>query len=147
MGLPGIDWNTLVAAAREVRERAYAPYSCYAVGAALLSGSGRVYTGCNVENASYGLAICAERAAVAAMIADGERTIRAIAIVTDGPTPGPPCGMCRQVLTEFADDLPIHLASAMGGALARTTSLAKLLPDAFRPQILQAASKSKSQPP
>ena len=140
---PSIDWNSLVSAAREARERAYAPYSSYSVGAALLSSSGRIYTGCNVENASYGLSICAERAAIAAMVADGERSVRAIAIVTDGPTPGPPCGMCRQVLAEFADDVPIHLASAQPGALARTTSLAKLLPDPFRPQLLHDATASK----
>ena len=137
--LPAIDWSSLVAAAREVREHAYAPYSSYPVGAALLSGSGRIYTGCNVENASYGLALCAERSAVAAMIAAGERTIRAIAIVTDGPIPGPPCGMCRQVLAEFADDVPVHLASAQAGAMARTTSLSKLLADPFRPQMLRTS--------
>jgi len=88
--MPAIDWTSLVAAAREVREHAYAPYSQYQVGAALLSGSGRIYIGCNVENASYGLALCAERSAIAAMIADGERTIRAIAIVTDVLWPGRP---------------------------------------------------------
>jgi cytidine deaminase len=135
--LPAIDWTSLVAAAREVREHAYAPYSQYQVGAALLSGSGRIYAGCNVENASYGLALCAERAAIAAMISDGERTIRAIAIVTDGPVPGPPCGMCRQVLAEFADDVPVHLASAQAGSMARTTSLSKLLADPFRPHMLR----------
>jgi cytidine deaminase len=135
--LPSIDWNSLVTAAREAREHAYAPYSNYAVGAALLSGSGQIYTGCNVENASYGLCLCAERSAVAAMIATGERSIRAIAIVTDGPMPGPPCGMCRQVLAEFADDVPVHLASAQAGSLARTTSLSKLLADPFRPSMLR----------
>jgi cytidine deaminase len=135
--LPSIDWNILVTAAREAREHAYAPYSNYQVGAALLSGSGQIFTGCNVENASYGLCLCAERSAVAAMIATGERAIRAIAIVTDGPVPGPPCGMCRQVLAEFADDLPVHLASAQAGSLARTTSLSKLLADPFRPAMLR----------
>lgn len=134
--LASIDWNTLVTAAREAREHAYAPYSNYAVGAALVSGTGQIYTGCNVENASYGLCLCAERSAVAAMIVAGERSIRAIAIVTDGPLPGPPCGMCRQVLAEFADDLPVHLASAQAGSLARTTSLSKLLADPFRPGML-----------
>jgi cytidine deaminase len=135
--LPAIDWTALVTAAREVRQHAYAPYSSYQVGAALLSGSGSIYTGCNVENASYGLALCAERSAVAAMVAAGERTIRAIAVVTDGPVPGPPCGMCRQVLAEFADDVPVHLASAQAGSMARTTSLSKLLADPFRPQMLK----------
>jgi len=134
--VPSIDWNILVTAAREAREHAYAPYSNYAVGAALLSGTGQIFTGCNVENASYGLCLCAERSAVAAMVAAGERAIRAIAVVTDGPVPGPPCGMCRQVLAEFADDVPVHLASAQAGSLARTTSLSKLLADPFRPGML-----------
>jgi cytidine deaminase len=71
------------------------------------------------------------------MVAAGERTIRAIAVVTDGPVPGPPCGMCRQVLAEFADDVPVHLASAQAGSMARTTSLSKLLADPFRPQMLK----------
>lgn len=134
---PTIDWNILVTAAREARERAYAPYSNFAVGAAVLSGSGRVYTGCNVENVSYGLSICAERAAVFSMVADGERSIRAIAVVTDLQVPGSPCGACRQVLAEFGDDFPIHLASAQAGAMARTTSISKLLADPFKPTMLQ----------
>jgi len=138
---PSIDWNSLVAAAREVREHAYAPYSNYRVGAAILGGAGRVYTGCNVENVSYGLTICAERSAISAMIADGERIIRAIAIVTDGPVRVSPCGACRQVLTEFAEDLPIHLASAQAGVMARTTSLAKLLAEPFRPGMLLTSDK------
>ena len=131
-----IDWSVLVQAAKEAREHAYAPYSNYQVGAAILCSSGSVFVGCNVENASYGLAICAERAAVAAMISAGERSIRAIAIVTSGAEPGPPCGMCRQVLSEFAEDIPVHLASATPGSMARTTSLARLMPDPFRPSML-----------
>jgi cytidine deaminase len=132
-----IDWSVLVQAAKEAREHAYAPYSNYQVGAAILCSNGAIFVGCNVENASYGLAICAERSAVSAMIAAGERSIRAIAIVTSGPEPGPPCGMCRQVLSEFAEDIPVHLASASPGSMARTTSLARLLPDPFRPTMLE----------
>ncbi|MCU0690785.1 MAG: cytidine deaminase [Polyangiaceae bacterium] len=137
-----VNWDALVDAAREVQQLAYAPYSNFRVGAAVLGGSGLVFTGCNVENASYGLCLCAERSAIAAMIAHGERSPRAIAVVTEGPTPSPPCGMCRQVLAEFAEDLPIYLVSATPGAFARTTSLSKLLPEAFRPHMLPSGPGS-----
>jgi cytidine deaminase len=133
---PAIDWDALVDAAKEVRGNAYAPYSGFGVGAAVLAGSGRIFTGCNVENASYGLCICAERVAIGTMIASGEREIRAIAVVTGAPTPTPPCGMCRQVLAEFAQDVPVYLASTTSGTMARATSLSKLLPDAFRGDML-----------
>jgi len=141
-----IDWNLLVQAAREARAKAYAPYSAFHVGAAVLGASGRIYVGCNVENASYGLAICAERAAICAMIADGERSVRAIAVVTEGAVPSPPCGMCRQVLAEFAEDLPVHLVSETPGVIPRTTSLAKLLPEAFRPDMLTNPPASGGRP-
>lgn len=144
--MPSIDWDNLVNAARAVREHAYAPYSSYSVGAALLSGSGRVYTGCNVENASYGLSICAERVAVAAMVADGERTIRALVVMTGGDAPGPPCGMCLQMLVEFADDIPIHLASTRPGVLTRATSLSKLLPEPFHARLLKGIREHKNSP-
>jgi cytidine deaminase len=122
----------LVAAARAAREHAYAPYSKYKVGAALLTKSGAVFTGCNVENASYGGTVCAERNAIGAMVAAGERDPIAIAVATGGPRPGSPCGFCRQVLREFARDMPIALVAEHGGHLARRdTTLAKLLPDAF----------------
>ncbi len=125
--------DRLVEAAIAVRERAYAPYSRYAVGAAIESSSGRVYVGCNVENASYGATICAERGAIAQMVAAGERTPVACAVVTGGPSPGTPCGICRQVLYELADDLPVALVAI--GARKRTrhdTTLAALLPMGFR---------------
>jgi len=131
-----IDWDALIDAATEAHEHAYAPYSGFPVGAAILCASGRIVAGCNVENASYGLSICAERAAVTRMIAEGEREMRAIAIVTGADAPTPPCGLCRQTLAEFATDLPVYLASRKPGTLARTTSLAKLLPDAFRGDML-----------
>ncbi|HPY19112.1 MAG TPA: cytidine deaminase [Polyangiaceae bacterium] len=131
-----IDWDALVDAATDARSNAYVPYSTFPVGAAILTGSGRIVVGCNVENASFGLCICAERVAVDTMVASGEREIRAIAVVTGAPSPTPPCGMCRQVLAEFAQDIPIHLASTVPGTMARTTSLAKLLPDAFRGDML-----------
>lgn len=94
--------EVLIAAARAVRAQAYAPYSQFAVGAALLDEDGRVFSGANVENASYSLTICAERAAVVAAVSQGARRLQAIAIVSI--TGAPPCGACRQVLSEFADD-------------------------------------------
>ena len=118
----------LVAAARAVREHAYAPYSAFAVGAALLCEDGSVVSGCNVENASYGLSQCAERVAVASAVASGKRRFSALAVV--GPPEGvtAPCGACRQVLAEFAPALRVLYGS--GAALERTT-LAELLPLAF----------------
>lgn len=112
-------WLLLVDAAARARARAYAPYSGYAVGAAILAPDGAIFAGCNVENASYGLALCAERNAVAHLIAAGRTRIAAIAVITPGSEAGRPCGLCRQTLSEFADDdLPIGLAVA-GDALPR----------------------------
>ncbi|MGH7272458.1 MAG: cytidine deaminase [Polyangiaceae bacterium] len=122
-------------AAQTARSRAYAPYSRYRVGAALLTRRGAIYSGCNVENATYGATLCAERAAVAAMIAAGDRAPIACAIVTAGPRPGTPCGICRQVLAEFARDMKILAVAedARGRVLARKSArLSDLLPQAFR---------------
>jgi cytidine deaminase len=120
----------LVAAARAVRKRAYAPYSKFHVGAAVLDEKGRVHVGCNVENASYGLAICAERNAVAAAVAAGARAVRAIAVVTPTRPVGTPCGACRQVLAELArPDAPVLLAGPTGTAEA--TTVGALLPRGF----------------
>jgi len=99
--------KNLIAAACEARHRAYAPYSKFQVGAALLTKDGRTFTGCNVENASYGLTLCAERVAVGNAIAAGSKDFAALAIATSGGST--PCGACRQVLAEFCDDLPILL--------------------------------------
>jgi cytidine deaminase len=124
--------RALLTAARAVRRRAHAPYSRFTVGAAVLDDAGRIHAGCNVENASYGLTICAERNAVAAAVAAGARSLRAVAIVTRERRPAAtPCGACRQVLAEFADDnLPLLLAGPTGDA--REERLGTLLPQAFR---------------
>ena len=121
----------LIEAARAVRANAHAPYSRYQVGAAVRAASGKIYVGANVENASYGLALCAERSAVAAAISAGEKRLSAVAVVTSTSPPAAPCGMCRQVLAEFADDaLPIALCNDAG---ERTdTTLGAILPHAFR---------------
>jgi cytidine deaminase len=129
-----IDWEGLVAAAAAARERAYAPYSRFLVGAALLDDEGRVHPGANVENASYGLAVCAERSAIFAAVSRGVRRFVALAVVTDLTPPATPCGACRQVLREFAPDLRIVTANPAGER--RFTDLATLLPDSFGPEAL-----------
>ena len=122
----------LIAAAREAATRAYCPYSHFTVGAALLTDDDRIFAGSNVENASYGLTICAERAALFAAVNAGARRFHALAIVGGARTPATPCGACRQVLTEFCDDhLPILCATRTGAKVTQTT-LGDLLPHAFR---------------
>lgn len=122
----------LIEAACAAREQAYAPYSNYAVGAALLLADGRIITGCNVENASYGLSNCAERTAVFKMVSEGTREFVAAAVCTENG--GSPCGACRQVLTEFAGDVPILLTDHQGDF--RETTTHTLLPDHFGPEHL-----------
>jgi cytidine deaminase len=121
-------WKALKHAAMKVRTHAYAPYSGFTVGAAVQSKSGAVFTGCNVENASYGATICAERAAMAAAVAAGEHELVALAIASGAKSPTPPCGVCRQSLAELAPSLPIR--SYTGDAQAEY-DLSSLLPDAF----------------
>ena len=101
----------LVQQALDVREKAYAPYSEFPVGAVLLGKSGQIYTGCNVENISYGLTICAERMAIFKAISEGEREFEAVAIVADMEEPVPPCGACRQVLAEFSPNMTVIMAN------------------------------------
>ena len=128
-----MDYQDLIAKAMEAREKAYVPYSLFAVGAALLAQSGRVYTGCNVENASYGLSICAERTAVFKAVSEGERDFEAIAVVTEnGVTP---CGACRQVLMEFGEDIQVIVADETGAY--RVFGLQELLPEAFNSEDLE----------
>jgi cytidine deaminase len=125
-----MDPDGLLAAARAAQRQAHAPFSGFAVGAALLSADGRLFIGCNVENRSFGLSLCAERAAVAAAIAAGARSFRAVAVVTDADPPAAPCGMCRETLAEFCGpELAIHLAGA-GGA-RRDTTLGDIFPEPF----------------
>lgn len=123
-------WAALKAAALSVQARAYVPYSNYRVGAALLTASGEVIAGCNVENATYGATCCAERNAVFAAVAQGYTEFRAVAVVTNGDDPGTPCGICRQVLAEFGTDMEV-LCFTPEGAEARYF-LSELLPHAFR---------------
>jgi cytidine deaminase len=136
-----VDEDRLLAAARQARARAYAPYSRYRVGAALLTKAGRVFSGCNVENATYGATLCAERSAIAAMVSAGDRDPVACVVVTSGQKgggPGSPCGICRQVLSEFAPD-PNKMKVLMVAEDARgritgkkAARLSALLPLAFR---------------
>jgi cytidine deaminase len=123
----------LIARALLAREFAYAPYSDYPVGAALLTSSGRVYLGANIENAAYSLTICAERVAVFKAITEGEADFSAIAVVTSNG--GSPCGSCRQVLREFAPNIPVYIGDQAGNY--RETTVAQLLPDSFGPEFLE----------
>lgn len=132
--MEGFDRQALIAAARMAREQAYAPYSGYRVGAALLGRSGRVYTGCNVENAVYPLCTCAERVAVVKAISEGEREFVALAVVTENGAS--PCGSCRQTLREFGEHLSVLIADGAGAY--RETPLSRLLPESFSAADLAA---------
>jgi len=127
------EYQALVERARALREHAYAPYSGFSVGAALLTDAGRIFDGTNVENASYGLAICAERTAAVSAIAGGHRTFRAIAIAGPPSATVVPCGACRQFLSEFNPTLIVLYSTPDGVA---TTTLDRLLPSAFGPDDL-----------
>ena len=124
------DLRALVERAAKARQSAYAPYSGFLVGAAVLSVSGAAYSGCNVENASYGLTMCAERVAAFPAVAAGEQRLSTIAVVGDLETPLPPCGACRQVLAELGPEATVVMANLDGKALV--ASMEELLPLAFR---------------
>ena len=131
-----IPWPELFAAAASARANAYAPYSKFEVGAAVYVEGDQIASGCNVENASYGLSVCAERNAIACAISRyGRRRLLALAIVTDTPEPSPPCGVCRQVMAEFAKpDLPVRCRNVEGKE--RRFTLGRLLPHAFSSRYL-----------
>lgn len=130
------DLDALFAAARAAQARAYAPYSRFSVGAALLSDDGAVHAGCNVENAAYPSGSCAEQGAISAMVAGGGRAIRAILVIGDGPEPVTPCGACRQRIREFAAPGALVVIADAAGIRARFT-LEELLPVSFGPANLQ----------
>ncbi len=130
MKQPEIDWDSLVEAAIEARERAYAPYSNFLVGAALLTKDGAVFRGCNVENASYGLSLCAERTAIVRAVAESQRDFVAIAVAA---TPlATPCGACRQFLAEFGLGIQVASIDVDNRTQVKRWSIAELLPESFR---------------
>ena len=124
-----VDYTVLVAQAMEARSRAYCPYSGFAVGAAVLGASARVFLGCNIENAAYSATICAERTALVSAYAAGERQIVALAVVAETPGPVSPCGVCRQVLLELAPGCAVALANTHGALFLTTPQ--ELLPGGF----------------
>lgn len=128
-------------AARAVAKASYSPYSKFRVGTAVLAGSGRIYSGCNVENASYGLCNCAERTAIFTAAAAGERKLRAVVVYTPTPTPTMPCGACRQVINEFGPRAIV--ISVCNSAKRNETTLPALLSDAFGPENLIKGSSRK----
>jgi len=140
--MPSLPPEDLLEAARSALRQAYAPYSGFRVGAAIRTASGGIFAGCNVENASYPVSLCAERGAIAAAILAGEREITEVLIVSDSPDPCPPCGMCRQALWEFGPDLLVHLVGRDGDS--RTLSLRTLLPEAFGPSSLDGFPGGRS---
>src|ERR1051325_3232616 len=126
----------MIALARKAMERAYAPYSKFRVGAVVRGANGKLYAGCNVENAAYPQGICAEVAAIAAMISDGEHCIAEVAVMGEGGTLITPCGGCREHLREFAaETVPVHLCEPTG--VQRTVTMGELLPLAFGPDNLR----------
>jgi cytidine deaminase len=134
--------DRLVAAARRARSRAYAPYSNFTVGAAALCAGGRVFEGCNIENAAYGPTVCAERVALFCAVVAGCRDIRAVAVVGPGAGPLTPCGTCRQVMWELAPEATVIMEGEGGERM--TTTVAELLPEAFGPGELSRTQSRKS---
>ncbi|HUL72958.1 MAG TPA: cytidine deaminase [Vicinamibacterales bacterium] len=129
------DSDRLVAAARAARDRALAPYSTFKVGAALLARDGTIYSGCNVENASYGLTMCAERVALFKALSEGAREFTMIAVVADTAAPTPPCGPCRQLLWEYCGDIPVVMANLQ--TITGQHQMRELLPLPFDGRLLK----------
>ena len=125
----------LIESATQVRERAYAPFSKFRVGAAVRTKGGKIYTGCNVESASYGLTVCAERVAIWKAVSEGEKEFEQIAVVADTQELTPPCGVCRQILWEFCGDMPVTFANLKGDV--ETVQMKELLPRAFDTKFLK----------
>ena len=125
----------LIEAAQKVRERAFAPYSDFKVGAAIRTKGGKIYTGCNVESASYGLTVCAERVAIWKAVSEGEKEFTEIAVAADTHELTPPCGVCRQIIWEFCGDIPVIFANLEGDT--ETVQMSELLPRAFDTKFLK----------
>lgn len=130
-----MDNEKLIKAATDARENAYAPYSNFRVGAAVEADNGDIYIGCNVESASYGLTVCAERVAIWKGISVGEKRFKQIAVVVDTEELTPPCGVCRQIIWEFCGDVPVILANLHGKS--ETVMMSELLPRAFDSKFLK----------
>ncbi|HQU82204.1 MAG TPA: cytidine deaminase [Pyrinomonadaceae bacterium] len=125
----------LIEAAAKVRENAHAPFSNFKVGAALITKNGKIYAGCNIENATYGLTICAERNAIFKAISEGEKEFETISVVADTEELTPPCGACRQIIWEFCGDIPVILANLKGDS--ETVMMKELFPRAFDAKFLK----------
>ena len=132
--MPKINWTPLKEEALKALEKAYAPYSQFSVGAAILTNDGHIYSGCNIENASYGGTVCAERVAIWKAVSEGQPKISAILITTREDRFIPPCGFCRQIISEFVEDCPIGILNNQNEI--RETTLGKLLPDRFDKKYL-----------
>lgn len=131
-----MNWQTLISEAKVAFDRAYAPYSKFHVGASALTESGDVVKGCNVENASYGLTVCAERNCIAQAVIEGQQQIKALVVYTEQEKLTPPCGACRQVIVEFmSQDATVKAVNHLGQEKAWTVE--QLLPDAFKPEDLK----------
>jgi len=127
--------EALIESAKKVREQAYAPFSNFRVGAAVRTKSGKIYTGCNVESASYGLTVCAERIAIWKAVSEGEREFDHVSVVTDTEELTPPCGTCRQIIWEFCGDIPVTFSNLKGKV--ETVMMKEILPRAFDTKFLK----------
>jgi cytidine deaminase len=125
----------LIEVAKKVREKAFAPYSNFKVGSAVATTDGKVFTGCNIESASYGLTVCAERVAIWKAVSEGEKDFEEIVVVVDTEKLTPPCGTCRQIIWEFCGDVPVTMANLHGDV--ETVSMKDLLPRAFDTRFLK----------